>query len=170
MSETPTVSLNGRPVALPDDPGTPLVDVLRDDLGDRSVRTGCRNGDCGTCTVLVDGDPVKSCLLPNHRVAGREVTTLRGLSPSSDLHPVAQAFWDTNGFQCGYCLPGMVLCTTALLADDAAPDRAAIEDALTGNLCRCTGYQNIVRAVEHAAHQQRQHALPAEPDEQAQAR
>ncbi len=151
MTEHRTTTLNGRPVALEGPPGTPLVDVLRDELDDLSVRTGCRNGDCGTCTVLLDGEPVKSCLLPAHRAASHDITTLRGLSPEREPHPVAQAFWDANGFQCGYCLPGMVLCSAALLRDRPSPTRSEIADALTGNLCRCTGYQNIVDAVERAA-------------------
>jgi carbon-monoxide dehydrogenase small subunit len=128
-----------------------LVDMLRDDLQLSGPHTGCRNGDCGACTVLVDGEPMKSCLVPCGRVDGREVETLEGLATPDALHPVQQAFWDANAFQCGFCLSGSVLCAVALLRAEPSPSAIQIDDALTGNLCRCTGYQQIRAGVQDAA-------------------
>jgi len=150
VNEDRTTRVNGVELPLTGDPGTPLVDVLRDEMSVRSVHVGCRNGDCGACTVLLDGEPVKSCLVPCHRAAGKDVVTLAGLAPAGSLHPVARAFWETNGFQCGFCLPGMVLCTVALAEGDGSRDEVAIREALAGNLCRCTGYQNVLVAAERA--------------------
>jgi carbon-monoxide dehydrogenase small subunit len=143
--------LSGREVEVMVAPMTTLQAALRDQLGHVSVKEGCRQGGCGSCTVLVDGEPMLSCLLPVQDVAGRSVTTLEGLTPARGLHPVQRAFLDANGFQCGYCTPGMELVAKALLDHNPAPSREEIVDALAGNVCRCTGYGPIVSAIEATA-------------------
>lgn len=143
--------LGGRPVEVLVRPLATLQQVLRTQLGHTSVKDGCRQGGCGSCTVLLDGEPVLSCLLPVEDVAGRRVTTLEDLTPVDGLTPVQRAFLDANGFQCGYCTPGMELVTKALLERNPAPTRADIAEALSGNVCRCTGYVPIIAAVEAAA-------------------
>lgn len=143
--------LSGQDVEVMVAPMTTLQSVLRDQLGHTSVKEGCRQGGCGSCTVLVDGEPMVSCLLPVQDVAGRRVTTLEGLTPAQGLHPVQRAFLDANGFQCGYCTPGMELVAKALLDHNPAPSRAEIADALSGNVCRCTGYGTIIDAIAAAA-------------------
>ena len=132
-------------------PLTTLQAVLRTQLGQTSVKDGCRQGGCGSCTVLVDGEPVLSCLLPVEDVEGRRVTTLETLTPAEGLHPVQQAFLDTNGYQCGYCTPGMEMLAAAFLDRHPDPGRDEIVDALSGNVCRCTGYEPIVDAIAAAA-------------------
>jgi carbon-monoxide dehydrogenase small subunit len=143
--------LGGREVEVMVRPMTTLQSVLRDQLGLTAVKEGCRQGGCGSCTVLVDGEPMMSCLLPVEDVAGRRVTTLESITPAEGLHRIQQAFVDERAFQCGYCTPGMVMITKALLDHTPAPDASAVAEALSGNICRCTGYQPIVRAVEVAA-------------------
>jgi aerobic carbon-monoxide dehydrogenase small subunit len=143
--------LGGRSVEVLVSPLTTLQQVLRTQLGHTSVKDGCRQGGCGSCTVLVDGEPVLSCLLPVQDVAGRSVTTLEDLTPTGGLTPVQRAFLDANGFQCGYCTPGMEMITKALLDRNPSPSREQIADALSGNVCRCTGYAPILAAVESAA-------------------
>jgi carbon-monoxide dehydrogenase small subunit len=143
--------LSGQDVEVMVAPMTTLQSVLRGQLGHTSVKEGCRQGGCGSCTVLVDGEPMVSCLLPVQDVAGRRVTTLEGLTPAQGLHPVQRAFLDANGFQCGYCTPGMELVAKALLDHNPAPSREEIADALSGNVCRCTGYGSILDAVSVAA-------------------
>jgi len=132
-------------------PMATLQAVLRDQLGATATKEGCRQGGCGSCTVLVDGEPMLSCLLPVENVAGRRVTTLESLTPADGLHAVQEAFLEARAFQCGYCTPGMVMVSTALLDHEPAPSREAVAEALTGNLCRCTGYRPIVDAVAAAA-------------------
>jgi carbon-monoxide dehydrogenase small subunit len=151
MDVTMELSVNHTAKVVRTDGGKALVDLLRDDLDLTGTHVGCRNGDCGACTVLVDGEPVKSCLVPCARAEGREVETLEGLATGEALHPVQQAFWDANAFQCGFCLSGSVLCTVALLRAEPSPSAEEIEDALAGNLCRCTGYQQIRAGVQDAA-------------------
>ncbi len=143
--------LAGRPVEVLASPLATLQQVLRTQLGHTSVKDGCRQGGCGACTVLLDGQPVLSCLLPVQDVAGRSVIALEDLTPVEGLTPVQQAFLDANGFQCGYCTPGIELVAEALLDRNPAPTPAEIEDALSGNVCRCTGYAPIVAAVQAAA-------------------
>ena len=145
--------LGERPVEVLVRPLATLQQVLRTQLGQTSVKDGCRQGGCGSCTVLVDGEPVLSCLLPVEDVAGRTVTTLEGLTPADRLTPIQRAFLDTNGFQCGYCTPGMEMVTKALLEQNPSPTRTEIMDALAGNVCRCTGYAPIIDAVATAAEQ-----------------
>ena len=143
--------LSGQDVEVMVAPMTTLQSALRDQLGYTSVKEGCRQGGCGSCTVLVDGEPMASCLLPVQDVAGCRVTTLESLTPAQGLHPVQRAFLDANGFQCGYCTPGMELVAKALLDRNASPTRAAIAEALSGNVCRCTGYGSIIDAIAAAA-------------------
>ena len=132
-------------------PLTTLQAVLRTQLGQTSVKDGCRQGGCGSCTILLDGEPVLSCLLPVEDVEGRRVTTLEALTPAEGLHPIQRAFLDANGFQCGYCTPGMEMLAAAFLAHHPDPSRDEIVDALAGNVCRCTGYEPIVDAIAAAA-------------------
>ena len=125
-----------------------LVDFLRHDLGLRGTHVGCEQGVCGACTVLLDGEAVKSCLLLAPQVDGRTLTTVEGLAGRGELHPVQTAFRDAHGLQCGYCTPGFLLTAVALAARGVALEGAALRAELSGNLCRCTGYQNIVEAIE----------------------
>ena len=143
--------LSGREVEVMVKPMTTLQAVLRGQLGHTTVKDGCRQGGCGSCTVLVDGEPMLSCLLPVQDVAGRRVTTVESLTPAEGLHPVQRAFLEANGFQCGYCTPGMVMLAKALLDHNPEPTRDEIMDALAGNACRCTGYGTIVDAIAIAA-------------------
>jgi carbon-monoxide dehydrogenase small subunit len=133
-------------------PGMSLLEFVREELGLTGTHMGCQTGHCGACTVLVDGRVAKSCITPAASAQGSALTTLEGLCDAEGkLHPVQQAFWDAGGFQCAYCAPGMILTTTELLARNAAPNDEEIRRALSGNLCRCTGYQSLVRAVRAAA-------------------
>ncbi len=132
-------------------PERSLVEVLRDELRLTGTKIGCGEGDCGACTVLLDGQPVNACLVLALQAAGREVTTIEGLARGAELHPVQQAFVDTGAVQCGFCSPGMILSAKALLDRDPHPDRDAIRAGIGGNLCRCTGYHKIVDAIALAA-------------------
>ena len=146
-----TLVVNGTPVGL-DLPGTvPLLQVLRNDLGLNGPKYGCGLGQCGACTVLVDGVPGRSCILPLSVLRGRHVTTLEGLAADGVLHTVQRAFVEEQAAQCGYCLNGMIMTTVALLERDPAPDDATIRRELAGNLCRCGTHIEIVRAVKQAA-------------------
>ncbi len=126
------------------------MQYLREDLTLTGAHVGCETSQCGACTVLMDGQAVKSCTILAVQADGASVTTIEGLAPIGMLHPIQQAFWDEHGVQCGFCTPGMVLSTAALLADDADPSEATIRHGLEGNICRCTGYHNIVLAVQAA--------------------
>ena len=128
-----------------------LLEVLREDLGLTGTKHGCELGECGTCTVLVDGAPVLSCLALPLELEGREITTVEGMATGGELHPLQQAFAELGAAQCGYCTPGILLTAQALLVETPAPTREAVKEALAGNLCRCTGYTKILDAVELAA-------------------
>jgi carbon-monoxide dehydrogenase small subunit len=128
-----------------------LLEVLREDLGLTGTKHGCEVGECGTCTVLVDGEPVLSCLALPVGLEGRAITTVEGMAEHGRLHPLQQAFAELGAAQCGYCTPGILLTAQALLADTPNPTRGQIKEALAGNLCRCTGYTKILDAVELAA-------------------
>jgi aerobic carbon-monoxide dehydrogenase small subunit len=150
-SKIVTFTLNGREVEVIVKPLTTLQKLLRQQLGYTATKSGCRQGGCGSCTVLVDGEPMMSCLLPVDDVAGREVLTLEGLTPTDGLHPLQESFFENFAIQCGYCSPGMIMVSSALLARNPTPSREEIIDALTGNVCRCTGYEPIIQAVQNAA-------------------
>jgi aerobic-type carbon monoxide dehydrogenase small subunit (CoxS/CutS family) len=128
-----------------------LLEVLREDLNLTGTKHGCELGECGTCTVLVDGEPVLSCLVLPVEVQGREIKTVEGMAEGGRLHPLQQAFAELGAAQCGYCTPGILLTAEALLEDNATPSRDEVKEALAGNLCRCTGYTKILDAVELAA-------------------
>ncbi|HWQ24568.1 MAG TPA: (2Fe-2S)-binding protein [Gaiellaceae bacterium] len=151
MPERIQLVVNGEPRTLEVEPRTLLVHALRDGLGLTGAHVGCDTSQCGACTVLVEGRAVKSCTLLALQAEGAEVTTIEGLAPAGELHPVQQAFVEHHGLQCGFCTPGMILTTLDLLSRDPDPDEAAIRHALRGNLCRCTGYQPIVESVRAAA-------------------
>jgi len=148
---TVSFSLNGRPLVARCSDERILLDLLREDLRLTGTKRGCDLGTCGCCTVLVDGRPTLSCLTLAPLVEGRSVTTIEGVTPAQGLSPVQKAFVELGATQCGFCTPGFVLTATALLRDQPHPDRATIERAISGNLCRCTGYRAIVRAIEAAA-------------------
>jgi aerobic carbon-monoxide dehydrogenase small subunit len=143
--------LNGRKVDLEVRPDRRVVDLLREDLGLTGAKEGCGAGECGACTVLIDGDARLSCLMLAAQLDGRSVTTIEGLCQDGTLHPVQDAFAEHGAVQCGFCSPGMVLTAVDLLQRHAAPNRQQIRQGLSGNLCRCTGYVKIVDAVEAAA-------------------
>ena len=133
-----------------------LVHLLRENLRLTGTHIGCDTTHCGACTVLLDGEPVKSCTVLAVQAEGSEITTVEGLEQNGKLHPVQEAFWEKHGLQCGYCTPGMMLTGCALLARDKNPSEARIREAISGNLCRCTGYSNIVKAIQSAAERLRQ--------------
>jgi carbon-monoxide dehydrogenase small subunit len=145
-----TMTLNGESVTVEVEPFELLVDVLRDKLGLTGTKIGCNEGECGACTVIVDGQAVLSCLLPAMKAHGREVVTIEGLGRDGELHPLQQAFIEKGAVQCGYCTPGMVMSAKALLDENPRPDAEEIEEAIAGNLCRCTGYLQIIEAIEAA--------------------
>ncbi len=128
-----------------------LLEVLREDMGLTGTKHGCELGECGTCTVLIDGRPELSCLVLPIRVEGRAITTIEGMARGSELHPLQRAFAELGAAQCGYCTPGILLAARSLLESNAKPSRDEIREALAGNLCRCTGYVKILQAVELAA-------------------
>jgi len=145
------LTVNGEPVdALADDYKT-LLEVLREDLGLTGTKHGCELGECGACAVLVDGQPLLSCLLLAVECGGRSVTTVEGLAAGGRLHPLQACFADLGAAQCGYCTPGVLMTAKALLYREPHPSRERIREALSGNLCRCTGYAQIIDAVEAAA-------------------
>ena len=149
--QTITVTVNGRLYAAEVEPRLLLVHFLRDNLVLQGAHVGCDTTSCGACTVLVDGTPVKSCTMFAVQVDGREVTTVEGLKTNGQLHPIQVAFKEEHGLQCGFCTPGMMLVGKVLLDENPDPSEDEIRWAISGNLCRCTGYQNIVKAIQHAA-------------------
>jgi aerobic carbon-monoxide dehydrogenase small subunit len=146
-----TVTVNGQARSAEIETRLLLVHFLRQTLGLTGTHIGCDTSSCGACTVLLDGTPVKSCTLFAVQADERELTTVEGLAPPGGLHPVQEGFHVEHGLQCGFCTPGMMLTATALLADNPDPSEEEIRWAISGNICRCTGYQNIVKAVHHAA-------------------
>jgi aerobic-type carbon monoxide dehydrogenase small subunit (CoxS/CutS family) len=143
--------LNGQEVVVPVKAGTLLVDLIRDTLGFKGTKAGCREGECGSCTVLVNGVPVNSCLIPAMKVQGCQVVTIEGIGRKGELHPLQQAFIDEGAVQCGFCSPAMILTAKALLDQSPDPTEQEIRKALSGVLCRCTGYQKIIQAVLKAS-------------------
>ena len=145
------LEVNGRAVATEVAPATLLIDLLRGPLALTGTHNGCDTAQCGACTVLLDGQAVKSCSVLAVQAQGCSVTTVEGLAKGETLHPIQQAFMDCHGLQCGFCTPGMMMTSACLLAKNPKPSEAEIVDALEGNLCRCTGYVNIVAAVKQAS-------------------
>jgi aerobic carbon-monoxide dehydrogenase small subunit len=146
-----TMTVNGEPKTAEVEPRLLLVHYLRDHLGLTGTHVGCDTSNCGACTVHLDGDAVKSCTVLAVQAEGMEVTTIEGIGSESDLHPVQEGFWKHHGLQCGYCTPGMIMAGADLLAKNPDPSEEEVREALAGNLCRCTGYHNIVKAVMSAA-------------------
>jgi aerobic carbon-monoxide dehydrogenase small subunit len=151
MSETIEFEVNGEQRSAEADVRMTLADFLRERLVLTGTHLGCEHGVCGACTVLVDGVAVRSCLMLAVQARGHQVTTVEGLANGEQLHPVQQAFRESHGFQCGFCTPGFVMMTTALLQENPHPTEEEVRDALSGNICRCTGYQSIVEGVLRAA-------------------
>lgn len=145
------MTVNGSAEVVHRSPLTPLADVLREDLGLTGTKLGCRAGDCGSCTVLIDEVPVASCLTPASRAADRNVTTVEGLAGNVTRHPLQNAFRNHNASQCGFCIPGILMAATALVSGPEPPTSDEIVSGLAGNLCRCTGYESIVAAIAEAA-------------------
>ncbi len=151
MKHRVRMEVNGSAVEREIEPRTLLVHFLREDLALTGTNVGCETSLCGACTVLIDGQAVKSCTQLALQAEGRSVTTIEGLAEDGELHPLQQEFWDNHGLQCGYCTPGMILSSVALLSENPSPTEEEIRNGLRGNLCRCTGYHNIIKAVKAAA-------------------
>ena len=151
-----TVTVNGEEHSLEVEPRLLLVHLLREKLGLTGTHVGCDTTSCGACTVLLDGTPIKSCTFLAVQANGRSVTTVEGLAQNGTLHPVQQGFKEEHGLQCGFCTPGMLLVSSALLAENPDPSEEEIRWAISGNICRCTGYQNIVKAVQWAANKMKE--------------
>ena len=154
-----TFTLNGTQTSVEVTPGDLLADVLRDKLGIIGLKIGCGEGECGACTVLIDGTAVLSCIYPAAKVADCHVTTIEGLKANGQLSVIQQAFIDCCASQCGYCTPGMIMATNALLDENPTPTRQEIMRGISGNICRCTGYYQIVDAIELAARRLQEGAL-----------
>jgi carbon-monoxide dehydrogenase small subunit len=153
MSRTRRIrlNLNGRQLEAFASPNETLLEFLRSRLGITGTKEGCNTGDCGACTVILDGKEVNSCLVLAVETDGSEMTTIEGLSPSGELHPLQQSFVDNGSVQCGFCTPGMIMSAKALIDENPSPTEEDIRFGLAGNLCRCTGYVNIIKAVAAAA-------------------
>lgn len=151
MATTIQFTVNGQEQSVEADPQRPLLEVLREDLQLTGTKYGCGEGQCRACTVLLDGSPVTSCLTPVAKAEGKQIITIEGLAVNGELHPVQQAFLEADAMQCGYCVPGMILTTMALLERNPSPSDQEAEEALNGNLCRCCGYKKILAAVRLAA-------------------
>ena len=144
-------TLNGEPVSVLVDGNTTLLDLLRDQIGLTGTKKGCEEGECGACTVIINDRPVNSCITPARDVEGCTIITIEGLAQNGVLTPIQQQFIDQWAFQCGYCTPGMIMSATALLNRNPHPTELEIREAIEGNLCRCTGYQKIIEAIQLAA-------------------
>ena len=152
-----SLSVNGQPYSGEVEPRMLLSDYLRHELGLTGTHVGCEHGVCGACTVLLDGQPVRSCLMLAVQAEGHEVSTVEGLASSTDdLHPIQEAFWEAHGLQCGFCTPGILMTLVPFLEENPDPTETEIREAISGNLCRCTGYQNIVEAARLAAEKMRE--------------
>jgi carbon-monoxide dehydrogenase small subunit len=150
-----TITINGRKREFDVPPSTLLLNLLRDDLGLTGAKYGCGIGECGACTVHLDGEPVLGCMTLAVDCDGKSVETIEGLSDGKELHPIQQAYLDEGAVQCGFCTPGFIMTTKALLEENPEPSESEIRNYLKGNLCRCTGYVNIVKAVQKAAEDMR---------------
>ena len=145
-----TISVNGRACSQDVEPRLLLVHFLRD-AGLTGTKIGCDTSQCGSCTVLLDGRSAKSCTIFAVQADGSDITTIEGLAPDGQLHPLQHAFWEEHGLQCGYCTPGMIMAAVTLLQDNPTPSEREIREGISGNFCRCTGYQHIVNAIKRAA-------------------
>ncbi|HUF36574.1 MAG TPA: (2Fe-2S)-binding protein [Gemmatimonadales bacterium] len=151
MKRPVTLSINGTEHTVPVEPRALLVHVLRDDLDLTGTHVGCDTSQCGACTVLIDGRAVKSCTVLALQAEGHRITTIEGIGSAEALHPVQQGFWEKHGLQCGFCTPGVILTAVDFLESNPDPTEEEIRHAIEGNYCRCTGYQNIVAAIQSAA-------------------
>ena len=153
MSHSVRLTVNGRDYTREvAEPRLLLSDFIRDELGLTGTHVGCEHGVCGACTILWDGEPVRSCLVFAVQANGAELRTVEGMAPSeTELHPIQEAFWEAHGLQCGFCTPGILMTVEAFLRENTDPTEQEIREGISGNLCRCTGYQNIVMAVQLAA-------------------
>jgi aerobic-type carbon monoxide dehydrogenase small subunit (CoxS/CutS family) len=151
MTAHVSITVNGTRYEREVDPRLALVDLLRDELGLNGTHIGCEQGVCGSCTVLVGGTSVLSCLMLAVQADGQQVSTVESLADGPTLHPLQEAFWEKQGLQCGFCTPGMLMRAKEILANDPAPTSASVREAIAGNLCRCTGYQFIVESILEAA-------------------
>jgi carbon-monoxide dehydrogenase small subunit len=151
MKQAISVNINGVDHSSEVEPRMLLVHYLRDTLGLTGTHVGCETSICGACTILLDGHAVKSCTMFAVQADDTNITTIEGLAANGDLHPVQEGFWEKHGLQCGYCTPGMIIAATQLIDRNPDPSREEIRHGLEGNLCRCTGYQHIIEAVEYAA-------------------
>jgi carbon-monoxide dehydrogenase small subunit len=153
---TITLTVNGRAVSGEAEPRKLLSDFIREDLGLTGTHVGCEHGVCGACTILLDGEAVRSCLMFAVQVDGKSLETVEGLAPDAEhLHPIQEAFWDSHGLQCGYCTPGFLMTLVQFLKENPNPTEQEVRIGISGNLCRCTGYQNIVKATLLAAERMR---------------
>ena len=158
-----SMTVNGKAVTADVEPRTLLVHFIRENLSLTGTHIGCETSYCGACTVVVDGRSTKSCTMLAVQADGAEITTIEGLASNGDLHPIQEGFWERHGLQCGYCTPGMIMSAVGLLDENPNPTEDEIRHGLEGNLCRCTGYHNIVKAVEYAAAKMRgEEPAPAE--------
>ena len=155
------ITVNGEAREADVEPRLLLVHVLRDVVGLTGTHVGCDTSNCGACTVLVNGESAKSCTMLAVMADGAEVTTIEGMAKGAQLHPLQQAFWDQHGLQCGFCTPGMIMEASWLLARNPDPNEQEIREGIAGNLCRCTGYVNIVKAIQQAAEELRANESPA---------
>ena len=151
MDMSITVTVNGKRRVASVEPRMLLVHFLREQLRLTGTHIGCDTSQCGACTVLLDGRSAKSCTIFTVQADGSEITTIEGLSRDGELHPLQQGFWEEHGLQCGYCTPGMIMAAVTLLKDNPTPSEREIREGISGNFCRCTGYQHIVNAIQHAA-------------------
>jgi aerobic carbon-monoxide dehydrogenase small subunit len=155
-----SLTVNGKRYTGQAEPRKLLADFIREDLGLTGTHLGCEHGVCGACTILMDGATVRSCLLFAIQADGAELITVEGLAKGDQLHPIQEAYWDAHGLQCGFCTPGFLITTLAFLRENSSPSEREIREALAGNLCRCTGYQNIVKAVQLAAERMQGNIAP----------
>jgi carbon-monoxide dehydrogenase small subunit len=151
MSQTVTLTINGQPYTAAIEPRLLLVHFIREVAGLTGTHIGCDTTSCGACAVLVDGVPAKACTLLAAQVDGAQIRTVESLEQNGQLHPIQEGFWEEHGLQCGFCTPGMMMTAVALLERNPSPTEAEIRQAISGNLCRCTGYVNIVKSIQYAA-------------------
>jgi carbon-monoxide dehydrogenase small subunit len=155
-----STTINGQKRSATVEPRTLLVHMIREQLGLTGTHTGCETGQCGACTVHLNGEAVKSCMVLAVQAEGQEITTIEGVAPRGTLHPIQSAFWEEHGLQCGYCTPGVILSSLSLLKENPDPSEEDIRHALEGNICRCTGYESIVKSIQSGALRMRNGETP----------